>query len=107
MPVIQSTDPQYKFEYIVAGTDSARRNSLKGDGPISVDVAHIFHIKIPTDAVLREPCNPLQEGTAYRDFRVGGVRALTSPALSAVAAVLREKSCLVGAAVFTLITIGY
>ena len=52
MPVIQSTDPQYKFEYTVVGTEAARRNSLKGDGPISVDAAHIFHIKIPTDAVL-------------------------------------------------------
>ena len=53
MPVIQSSDPQYKFDYTVAGTDSARRNSLKGNGPISVDVAHyIFHTKIPTDAVL-------------------------------------------------------
>ena len=52
MPVIQSSHPQYKFNYTVAGTDSVRRNSLKGNGPISVEAAHMFHTKIPTDAVL-------------------------------------------------------
>ena len=29
-----------------------RRNSLKDSGPISVEAAHVFHTKIPTDAVL-------------------------------------------------------
>ena len=37
-----------------------RRNSLKGNGPISVEAAHMFHTKIPTDAVL-----PANGGSTY------------------------------------------
>ena len=48
MPVIQTSDTQYKFYHKVSGNDAARRKSLKGPGPILVGTAHVFHSKLPT-----------------------------------------------------------